>query len=147
MGLTATVALAFIDVFAALVAVTVTFVEEETVGAVNKPALEIEPEDAVQVTPVFVVPWTVAENCLVVPDVKLVLVGETVMVTLEVGGAIATTALALFVESATLVAVTVTLVLLVTLGAVNKPPLETVPALELQVTLVLVEPFTAELNC
>lgn len=82
-----------------------------------------------------------------VPDVKLVLVGETVMVTPEVVGAMATTALACFVVSATLVAVTVTFVLLVTLGAVNKPLLETVPALELQVTLVLVEPFTAELNC
>ncbi len=82
-----------------------------------------------------------------VPDVKLVLVGETVMVTLEVGGAMATTALAFFVASAALVAVTVTFVLLVTLGAVNNPLLETVPPLELQVTLVLVEPFTVELNC
>jgi hypothetical protein len=83
----------------------------------------------------------------VVPDVKLVLVGETLMVTLEVGGAMATTALAFFVESATLVAVTVTLVLLVTVGAVNRPLDETVPALELQVTAVLVEPLTAALNC
>lgn len=82
-----------------------------------------------------------------VPDAKLVLVGETAMVTLEVGGAIATTALAFFVVSAALVAVTVTFVLLVTLGAVNKPLLDTVPALELQVTLVLVEPFTVEVNC
>ena len=56
VGLTAPVALAFIDVFAVLVAVTVTLVEEETAGAVNKPAEEIEPDDAVQVTPVFVVP-------------------------------------------------------------------------------------------
>ena len=46
----------FDDVFAVLVAVTVTLVEEETAGAVNKPAEEIEPDDAVQVTPVFVVP-------------------------------------------------------------------------------------------
>ena len=82
-----------------------------------------------------------------VPDVKLVLVGETVMVIFDVGGATATTALAFFVVSAALVAVTVTFVLLVTLGAVNNPLLETVPALELQVTPVLVEPFTVELNC
>jgi len=84
---------------------------------------------------------------LLVPDAKLVLVGETVMVIFEVGGAIATMALAFFVASAALVAVTVTFVLLVTLGAVKKPLLETVPALELQVTLVLVEPVTEELNC
>lgn len=82
-------------------------------------------------------------------EVKVALPGDTAMVMFVVltGGEMATTALARFVESAELVAVTVTLVLLVTLGAVNNPLLETVPALELQVTLVLVEPFTVELNC
>jgi len=56
VGLTATVALAFIEVLALLVAVTVTFVAEDTVGAVNNPLVETEPDDAVQVTPVLVVP-------------------------------------------------------------------------------------------
>ena len=56
VGLTATVALAFFDVFATLVAVTVTLVAEETVGAVNSPLLEIEPVEAAQVTLVLVVP-------------------------------------------------------------------------------------------
>lgn len=65
----------------------------------------------------------------------------------EPEGLTATVATAFFVGSAALVAVTVTLVLLVTLGAVNRPLLETVPELELQVTPVLVEPLTAALNC
>ena len=147
VGFTATVALAFFDVFALLVAVTVTFMAEETVGAVNRPLLEIEPADVVQVTPVLVVPWTLAENCRVPAELKVAVLGETVMVMFVVGGATPTTALAFFVESAALVAVTVTFVLLVTLGAVNKPLLETDPALELQVTLVSFEPFTAALNC
>ena len=55
-GLTATVALAFFDVFATLVAVTVTFVAEDTLGALNRPLLEIAPAEAVQVTPVLVEP-------------------------------------------------------------------------------------------
>lgn len=80
-------------------------------------------------------------------DVRLVLLGDTVMVMFVVGGAMLTTALALLVESAWLVAVTVTPVLVVTLGAVNKPLLETVPALAVQVTAVLLDPFTAALNC
>ena len=48
---------------------------------------------------------------------------------------------------ATLVAVTVTLVLLVTLGAVNRPPVEIVPALADQVTAVLLVPCTVAVNC
>lgn len=49
-------------------------------------------------------------------------------------------ALAFFVESATLVAVTVTLVLLETFGAVNIPADEMEPALADQLTDVLVVP-------
>jgi hypothetical protein len=86
----------------------------------------------------------VAVNCLEFPAVKLVLVGEIVMLTT---GATATVALARFVLSAALVAVTVTFVLLVTFGAVKRPLLETVPAVELQVTPVLVEFLTVALNC
>src|SRR5215469_8519806 len=145
--LTATVALAFFEVLAALVAVTVTFVALDTLGAANKPLLEIAPADAVQVTPVLVVPWTVAENCCVPAEVKFALLGDTVMVMVTVGGAMVTTALAILVGSAALVAVTIRLVLLVTLGAVNRPLLEIVPALELHVTPVLVEPLTVALNC
>ena len=48
------------------------------------------------------------------------------MVNAEVGGVTATVALDFFVVLALLVAVTVTLVLLLTFGAVNMPPLETV---------------------
>jgi hypothetical protein len=146
-GLTATVALAFFEVFALLVAVTVTLVAALTVGAANKPLLEIVPADADQVTPVLVVPCTVAVNCLVFPDVRDVLVGETVTVMGEAAGLTATFALALFVVSAALVAVTVTFVLLLTVGAVKRPLLETVPPVELQVTALLVEPLTAALNC
>jgi hypothetical protein len=56
------------------------------------------------------------------------------MVNAEVGGVTATVALDFFVVLALLVAVTVTLVLLLTFGAVNMPPLETVPAVADQVT-------------
>jgi hypothetical protein len=51
-----------------------------------------------------------------------------------------TLALAFFVESAALVAVMVTLVLVETLGAVNIPPDEIEPALADQLTDVLVVP-------
>ena len=55
-GLTATVALAVLDVLALLVAVTVTLVAALTFGAVNKPALETVPAEAVQLTAVLVEP-------------------------------------------------------------------------------------------
>ena len=58
-----------------------------------------------------------------------------------------TIALAFLVVSAALVAVTVTFVLLVILGAVNNPPLETVPAVADHVTAVLLEPCTVAANC
>jgi len=58
----------------------------------------------------------------------------------EVAGLTATVALDFFVESALLVAVTVTFAALLTLGAVNIPPLETVPAVEDHVTAVLLVP-------
>ena len=51
------------------------------------------------------------------------------------------------VVSATLVAVTTTLVLVFTLGAVNSPWLEMVPALADQVTAVFVAPWTEAVNC
>ena len=56
------------------------------------------------------------------------------MLTVDPEGLTATPALAFFVESATLVAVTVTFVLVETAGAVKRPLLETVPPVEVQVT-------------
>ncbi len=51
------------------------------------------------------------------------------------------------VESATLVAVTVTVALVLTIGAVKSPELEIEPAEAVHVTAVLVEPVTVALNC
>lgn len=65
----------------------------------------------------------------------------------DVVGLTTTLAFDRLVGSATLVAVTVTLVLLETLGAVNMPPLETVPELADHVTAVLLVPCTRAVNC
>lgn len=138
-GLTVTKALDFFVVSAALVAVTVTDELLVTFGAVNTPLVEIAPELADHVTAVLLVPCTVAANCLVLPEVKLVLEGEIDRVTPVVTF---TEAVAFLVLSAALVAVTVTVVPLLTVGAVNNPLLDTKPALALQVTLVLVVPST-----
>lgn len=80
---TETVALAVFVVSAALVARMVTVVAEVTLGAVKLPVLEMLPALADQVTPVLLVPWTLAENCCVAPDATLALVGETEMLTLD----------------------------------------------------------------
>lgn len=48
-----------------------------TLGAVNKPLVEITPAVADHTTAVLLVPCTVALNCLVPPDVRLALVGDT----------------------------------------------------------------------
>jgi hypothetical protein len=62
-------------------------------------------------------------------------------------GVTTTVAAECLVVSAVLVAVTVTLVLLFTAGAVNMPPPETAPAVEDQVTAVLLVPCTVAANC
>lgn len=140
------VALAFFVLSAALVAVTVALVLLVTFGAVNIPPLETVPALADHVTAVLLVPCTVALNCWVLPEARLALPGA--MVTLTAAGAFTVTiALAFLVVSAALVAVTVTLVALVTLGAVNRPPLDTVPPVAAQVTAVLLVPFTVATNC
>jgi len=139
-GVTATVALDFFVVLALLVAVTVTLVLLLTFGAVNMPPLETVPAVADQVTAVLLVPCTVAENCCVFPEVRVVLVGETLMVMVDPVGLTATIALAFFEVLALLVAVTVTFVLLLTFGAVNMPLLEIVPAVADQVTAALLVP-------
>jgi hypothetical protein len=139
-GLTTTVALDFFVVSALLVAVTDMLLLLVTLGAVNNPLLETVPADADQVTAVLLVPCTVAENCCVLPDVRVVLPGETVTLMADATGLTATLALAFFVVLALLVAVTVTLVLVLTLGAVKRPLLEIEPADADQVTPVLVVP-------
>jgi hypothetical protein len=63
------------------------------------------------------------------------------------GGVTETAALDFFVGSALLVAVTLTFTLLETVGAVNIPLLEMVPALADHVTAVLLVPCTAAANC
>lgn len=74
------------------------------VGAVYRPVLEIVPPVALQLTPVFVVPVTVAENCCVAPVRIEAEVGFTET---EIGAETVTVAEADLVLSATLVAVTV----------------------------------------
>jgi len=83
----------------------------------------------------------------VFPDVRAALVGETVTLIVDPVGLTTTIALAFFAAFALLVAVTVTLVLVVTVGAVKRPLVEIVPADDVQVTAVLVEPRTVALNC
>ena len=78
---TVIVALADLDVSAALVALTVTVVSVVTVGAVNNPEALIVPAVADQVTVLFVLLLTVAVNCCVPPDAIVALVGDTVTLT------------------------------------------------------------------
>jgi len=105
------------------------------------------PKLADQVTAVVVVPVTVTVNCCVPPEATVAEVGEMVTATDVDGGVMVTVALADFVVSAWLVALTVTVVVVVAVGAVKRPVLEIVPALVDHVTAVLVEPVTVALNC
>lgn len=75
------------------------------VGAVYKPELEMLPPVALHVTPVLLLPLTVVVNCCAAPEARLTDVGaiETEMT----GADTVTVAVADFVESATLVVVTV----------------------------------------
>lgn len=128
-------------VSATLVALTVTVVCALTVaGAVYKPVALIDPVVAgviVQVTFVFARLVTVAVNCCVAPCPIVAVVGATVTVP---GGFSVTVAAADFVESATLVARTVTVVCdAIVAGAVYKPVALTVPVpagVTVHVTLV-----------
>jgi hypothetical protein len=80
-GFTVKVAETFLLVSAWLVAVTTTVVDEDTVGAVNKPAAVIAPAVADQVTPGFEVLLTVALNCCAAPEAMVTLIGEAEMLT------------------------------------------------------------------
>jgi hypothetical protein len=84
-ALTVTVADADLVESATLVAVTVA--DPAFPGAVNSPAAEIDPLEAVQVTAVFVVlPCTVAVNGIVPPVATLAVVGETEIEDTGAGG-------------------------------------------------------------
>lgn len=63
--------------WAALVAVIITFVGDATVGATNKPALEIIPALADQLTAVLLVEVSVAVNCCFPPDTTVKVAGVT----------------------------------------------------------------------
>jgi hypothetical protein len=146
-GLTTTLALACFVGSAALVAVTVTLELLVTVGAVNMPPVETEPEEVDHVTAVLPVPCTVAVNCWLLPDVKAAAFGETVTATVAATGLTVTEERADLVVSAVLVAVMVTVVEAVTWGAVNIPPLLIVPAVVVQTTPEFEVFFTVAVNC
>jgi hypothetical protein len=116
---------------ARLVAVTVSFVDVVTEGAVNRPPVEIVPALACQVTAVLLVEVKAAENCCLPPDEIVAVAGERLMAILFCGTTV-TSETATLVESATPVAITVSLVEDVTVGAVNRPLCEIVPALACQ---------------
>ena len=151
---------------AALVAATVTVPEGTADGATYNPdastvpTVELPPLTpfTVHVTPVFVVPLTVAVNCCVCPTWMDVLVGDTVTDTVW---AIVTVASADFVGSAELTAATVTAEGSRDFdppdcfGAVYIPEEDTVPTVEfppaspltIQFTTVFDVPAIDALNC
>jgi len=63
------------------------------------------------------------------------------------GGVTLTVAEAVWLVSAWLVAATVTLMLVLAVGAVKSPELEIDPAVAVHVTAVLVDPVTVAVNC
>ena len=87
-------------------------------------------------------PLTAAVNCCVPPVSNEAELGEIETATVAVT---ATVAEADLVESATLVAVTVKVPLVV--GAVYRPLVDTLPPVVDQVTPVVVDPLTVAVNC
>lgn len=133
---------------ATLVAVTVTELLELTCGAVYKPAGEMEPPLAFQVTLVLEVLLTKAVNCCALPEETLTGFGLTETVTPgEEPAEIATVACPEAAGLATLVAVIVAVELEVTTGAVYRPLLVIEPTLACQVTAVLLVFVTRTENC
>jgi hypothetical protein len=123
--------------------VAVTAKPPVVVPAVNNPPLDTVPPVAVQVTPVFELPVTVAENCRVCPGCKVTLVGDTEICTLGAACTV-TAAVPDLLESATEVAVTVKLPGVA--PAVKTPPADIVPPVAVQVTEVLEDPVTEAVN-
>ena len=133
---------------ATLIAVTLTVVGAVTLGAVNNPLLVIVPPVAVQVTAVFELLLTVAVNCWVAPEMRVDEVGETTTPTPPaVVGLMMTLALACLVGSATLVAITDVVKVVVKLRAVNNPLLVIVPPSAVQVTALFDVLLTVAENC
>ena len=135
---------------ATLVAIIVTLVVEDTLGAANMPLGEIVPFEDDQDTAVFEVLLTVAENCCVPAEARCAEVGESDIamgMTGEAAGVTVTEVAADFLGSAMLVALTMTAVAAVTLGAVNIPLVEMVPAEEDHATAVLAVLLTVAVNC
>ena len=145
--MTVTVAVADFVGSATLVAVTVIVVPLVTEGAVKRPPVEMVPALAVQLTAVSLLPETVSVNCLVPPELTVAVIGEMPTETDCAGGWTVTVADADLVGSATLVTVTVIVVVLVTDGAMKRPVVETVPPLAVQLAPVLVLPVTVSVNC
>ena len=106
----------------------------------------MEPSVVLHVTAVLLEPVTVAVNCSVPPEETVALVGEIEIATAP-GALTVTVDEAEMAVLAWLVAVTVTVVLEVTVGAVKSPEVEIDPALADQVTAVFVEPLTEAVNC
>jgi hypothetical protein len=135
---------------AALTAVTVTVCAlEMEAGALYKPVFVTVPISGLtdQLTPVLVVPPTVAVNCCAWDAPREMLAGLTVTVT---GGARATVPFADWVGSTTLWAVTVTVCAVRTLaGAVYRPVESIVPSVGVidQLTDTLLLPETCAANC
>src|SRR5579862_1920506 len=146
-GCTVTVEVADLVGSATLVTVTVIVVVLVTDGAVKRPPVEMLPALAVQLAAVLLLPETVSVNCLVPPELTVAVVGEMETATDCAGGCTVTVADADLVGSATLVTFTVIVVVLVTEGAVKRPVVETLPALAVQLTAVLVLPVTVSVNC
>ena len=119
---------------------------EVQAGAVSTPELEMVPAEVDQVTAVLVVPVTVAVNCWVPPAETVAPVGEIATDTV-LGGFTVTVDEAELELLAWLVALTVTEVVAVTLGAVSSPEVEIDPAEVDQVTAVFDEPLTVAVNC
>ena len=143
-GITVTVAPADFVGSSTLVAVMWTMVFCVTLGEVNIPPPEIVPSVAVQVTRVCCVLVTVAWNICCFDEFIVTVVGVSETLT---GGDTVTTAVAVSLGSATLFAVTVTVVVLDTLGAVYRPELEIEPCVADHVTAVSSELVTFAVNC
>jgi len=108
------------------------------------PPVDMVPPVVDHVTPVLLLPVTVAANCCVAPVFRVAEPGLTETAT--AGAAVTVTlAVADFVESAALVALTVYVPAV--LGAVYSPVGEMLPPFTDQVTLVLELPVTVALNC
>ena len=135
VGFTATIAVPDLVASCVEVAVIVTFVAEDTRGAVKRPEDDMWPAFVLHVTVEvkFPVPMTVAEHWLVCPDWTVEGEHDAVTNVIVDAGFTATVAVPDLVASCVEVAVTVTFVAEDTLGAVKRPEDDICPAFELHV--------------